>query len=82
MLDFQRKFWSVQFYAKLVKNCVSTTFDNFSESGFSGINLNWKTILLLILILLLFWRKPYICQDSGSRVMCQNVHDQWNPKVI
>ena len=73
MLDFERKFWSVQFYAKSDKNCVSTIFDNFSKSNFSGINLKWKTLLLLILI---FHRKPNIGQDSGSWVMDQNAHKQ------
>ena len=79
MLDFQRKFWSVQFYGKSVKKSVSTIFDNFSKYSSSGINLKWKTILLLILI---FQRKPFICQDSGSWVMGQNAHGQSNRKAL
>ena len=53
------------------------TFWKIFPLVFSGNNLKWKLILLLI-----FYHQSRICQDSGSRVMGRNDVGQSNCRVL
>ena len=77
---FPGNFIFCQICAKRAQNGPKVFFFTFWKIFplvFSGNNLKWKLILLLI-----FYHQSRICQDSGSRVMGRNDVGQSNCRVL